>query len=227
MLMPLMASAATKINGIYYYLNSTNKVASVTCRYEVKDPDLPYIYPISSYSGDVIIPQTVEFNGVTYTVTSIESNAFYGCTNLSSVVIPNSVKTIGGSENGAISLTLGAFQESSLTSVNIPNSVTFIGPDAFRDCTDLTTVYVTDITAWCNISFSNTYSNPLTYAHHLFLNGEEVKDLVIPNSVTTIGKNAFYHCTGITSVTAGNGTTSINNNAFQGCSSLSLISHQQ
>ena len=90
-------------------------------------------------------------------------------------------------------------------------------------------VYINDIAAWCKISFSmdNTpryYSNPLYYAHHLYLNDTEIKDLVIPNSVTYIGEYAFINCTGLTSVTIPNSVTSIGSNAFSGCSGLTSVS---
>ena len=113
---------------------------------------------------------------------------------------------------------------SSLTSIEIPNSVTSIGEEAFEDCSGLTSVHISDIAAWCNIDFSGyDYSNPLSYAHHLYLNGEEVKDLVIPNSVTSIKKYAFYECDGLTSVTIPNSVTSIGSSAFKNCSGLTSV----
>ena len=74
--------------------------------------------------------------------------------------------------------------------------------------------------AWCNINFAYYSSNPLFYAHHLYVNGEEVKDLVIPNSVTSIGEYAFSSCSGLISVTIPNSVTSIGSSAFSGCSGL-------
>ena len=112
---------------------------------------------------------------------------------------------------------------SGLTSVTIPNSVTSIGDYAFSGCSDLTSVYISDIAAWCNIDFKSGSSNPLSHAHHLYLNGEEVKDLVIPNSVTSIGDLAFYDCSGLTSVTIPNSVTSIGDYAFWGCSGLTSV----
>ena len=77
--------------------------------------------------------------------------------------------------------------------------------------------------AWCNINFAYVSSNPLYYAHHLYVNGEEVKDLVIPNGVTSIGQSAFSGCSGLTSVTIPNSVTSIDNHVFSGCSVLTSV----
>lgn len=110
-----------------------------------------------------------------------------------------------------------------LTSIYIPNSVTRIGNYAFQGCSKLTSVHITDIAAWCNINF-DLNSNPLSYANHLYLNGNEVKDLVIPNSVTIISDFAFMGCLGLTSVCIPNSVTKIGLNPFSGCSNLSLLS---
>ena len=110
-----------------------------------------------------------------------------------------------------------------MTSVTIPHSVDSIGQDAFEGCTSLTSVHIFDIAAWCNTSFNTSFSNPLYYAHHLYVNGEEVRNLVIPNSVTSIGGRAFAYCSGLTSVTIGNSVTSIGSSAFEGCSGLTSL----
>jgi hypothetical protein len=86
-------------------------------------------------------------------------------------------------------------------------------------------VEISDLAAWCGISFLSDYnSNPLYRAHHLYLNGKEINDLVIPDSVTSIGSNAFYSCTGLTSVTIPNSVTSIGYSAYSYCTSLNSIS---
>ena len=101
-----------------------------------------------------------------------------------------------------------------LTSITIPDSMTSIGESAFDGCTGLTSVHISDIAAWCNIAFPSDYSNPLNYAHNLYLNDMLITDLVIPDSVTSIGSYAFYGCTGLTSVTIPDSVTSIGVNAL-------------
>lgn len=149
----------------------------------------------NKYSGDVVIPSQVTYQETVYTVTGIEDNAFANkCTDM--------------------------------TSITIPATVTSIGEAAFYDyLTKLTAVHITDLEAWCKISFngSSEESNPLRWAHHLYLNGKEVTDLIIPTGITTINKGAFYGCTGLTSATIHKGVTSIGSEAFYGCNNLVRI----
>ena len=216
---------AEEIGGINYDLNADTKEAAVIA----KSSDY--------YFGEIVIPESVEHEGATYSVTSIWEKAFYECSGLTSVTIPNSVTSIGSDAfyhcwgltsvtipNSVTSIGDYAFSHCfGLTSVTIGNSVTSIKSNAFAKCSGLTSVHISDIAAWCNIAFSNSDSNPLSNAHHLYFNGEEVKDLVIPNSVKSIGDNAFYDCSGLTSVTIGNSVTSIGSSAFSGCSGLTSV----
>lgn len=215
------------VDGIYYVKNSDGVSVSVT----YADDDY------NSYSGSVVIPSTVAFDGTTYSVTKIGENAFKKCQTLTSVTIPESVTEIGvysftrcenlTSVTIPESVTLidyGAFENCrALTSVTIPSSVTTIGKDAFEDCWNLTKVEISDLTAWCNISFATIPSNPLYHAKHLFINGTELTELVIPESITEIGQNAFCFCHGLTSVTIHDAITKIGNNAFQNCIQMTTL----
>ena len=107
-----------KVDGIYYDITPANRTASVTR---------------VSYSGGVIIPETIAFDGTTYSVTSIGDGAFANHSGLTSVTIPNSVTSIGN---------YAFFNCSGLTSVTIPNSVTTIGDSAFNGCSGLSSVTI-------------------------------------------------------------------------------------
>ena len=177
-------------------------------------------------------------------VTSIDKSAFWGCSNLTSIIVGSGNKRydsrdncnaiiekssntlIAGCKNSTIpnsvtSIGDGAFSEcSGLTSITIPNSVTSIGTSAFSYCSGLTSVIISDLSAWCGIDFSSfCFSTP----YHLYLNGMEIKDLTIPDNITSIGNFAFYYCSGLTSVTIPNSVTSIGEHAFSNCSGLTSV----
>ena len=115
-----------EINGIFYNKTSDNTVAVTYKGYS-------YDSYSNEYAGDVVIPSSVDYNGATYSVTSIGTSAFNECTSLTSIEIPISVTSIGYN---------AFFDCSSLTSIEIPNSVTSIGDAAFRDCTRLANVVI-------------------------------------------------------------------------------------
>ena len=160
-------------NGVRYSVNSDNKTVTVAGYPSGNEP-----------TGQLIIPKSVTYGGISYPVTSIGNKAFYYCSGLTSVTIGNSVTSIGGSAfeycDGLKSLTIGnsvtsigssAFNRcSGLKSLTIPNSVTSIGSYAFNRCSGLTSV-------------------------------------TIPNSVTSIGSSAFGSCSGLTSIKVESGNS--------------------
>ena len=148
-------------------------------------------------------------------VTRIGNYAFYGCRELVSVTIPESVTSIGDS---------AFYGCRGLASVTIPIGMESIGKDAFTNCSGLTEVHISDLAAWCRISFVSNLANPCYYARHLFLNDVEITDVVIPDDVTCVGSSSFAGCSGFSSVTIPDDVTSIGDYAFSGCSGLASIS---
>mgnify|MGYP000065518134 CR=1 FL=1 len=173
-------------------------------------------------------------------VTSIGEYAFNRCSGLTSITIGNSVTSIGEyAFDGCSSLKYNEYDNAlylgnkdnsyvvlveaknrGIKSCEINEKTKVIYRGAFNECSSLTGVYITNIAAWCNIKFG---ANPLSYAHNLYLNGELVTELVIPDSVTSIESGAFSGCSRLTSITIPDSVTSIGNYAFSGCSSLTSI----
>ena len=215
--------------GVTIYYTWANNKTELSVSYPIKNPT-EYS---NKYSGNVVIPESVAYNGATYPVTSIGGGAFYECSGLTSVTIPNSVTSIGGNAfyncsrltsvtipNSVTSIGNHAFYNCyRLTSVTIPNSVTSIGGDAFWGCSGLTSIVVEsgnskyDSRENCN-AIIETASNTLIAG---------CMNSFIPNSVTSIGNYAFYNCSGLTSVTIPSSVTTIGWSAFSGCSGLTSV----
>ena len=200
----ISASAdVVEVDGIYYDISETT--ATVT------DGD-------NEYSGDIVIPESITYNGSKYSVTSIGDFAFSYCYGLTSVTIPNSVTSIGDR----------AFQYcSSLTSVTIPNSVTNIGYGAFYGCTGITqSIIVNDMFVFLPTGYEGHYSIPeniSTIIGGAFYDCSGLTSVTIPNSVTSIAEGTFSGCSSLTSVNIPNSVTSIAYGTFLGCSSLTSV----
>ena len=168
-----------------------------------------------------------EVNGIYYNYNGIsgdEVSVVRGSIKYSgSVIIPETVKFAG--ENYRVtSIGDSAFYSCmELYSITIPKSISSIKRSAFATCINLSKVNISSIESWCNITFTNNFANPLMWSKHLYLNGSEVIDLVIPSPVDSIKWGAFWGCTGIKSVTIGNSVTSINRHAFTYCSGIESI----
>ena len=149
--------------------------------YNITSSSEPYAVEVDDAKSSITtasIPETVTFNGQTYSVTSIGNSAFERCYSLTSIIIPNSVTSIGE----------WAFCDcSSLASITIPNSITSIGKRTFSGCSSLT-----------SITIPNSVTSIGDYA---FCGCSSLTSITIPNSVTSIGESAFIDCTSLTSIT--------------------------
>ena len=186
---------ADYIDGIYYYFYTTDNTAMVARDIYVNAPE---------YTGNIIIPEKVNYKGTEYSVTDIGNRAFWCCDGLTSVTIPNSVTSIGSQ---------AFYKCSGLTSLTIPNSVTSIGSYAFCDCDGLTSV---------NFNATNCTSMG-SFDYPVFSGCSNLSTLSIGENVTNIPDYAFYECSGLTSLTIPNSVTSIGYDAFYSCSIKKVI----
>lgn len=206
-----------EVDGIYY--NVTSSVEPYTVEVTFKDSS-------TYYTGDIVIPESVTYNEIQYSVTSIGDNAFISCSDLTSVKIPNSVIEIG---YAAFFCCYG------LTSIEIPNSVIKISESVFLGCMFLENIVVSEgnpiydsrdnsnaiiktttntLIQGCNnsiIPISITKIGDGAFSYFDFASIE------IPNSVTSVGDYAFSYCLGLTSVTIPTSIESMGEQVFYAC----------
>ena len=159
--------------------------------------------------GDVTIPEGV---------TEIGKDVFYKNDLLTSVIFPESLKIIGSQAFASCG---------GLTSIAIPRGVTEIRFHAFSWCKNLKDVFISDLESWCRIEFGGLYANcgsPLFSGARLHVNGEILKELVIPDKMETVNDYAFYACTSLKSVEISKGITGIGNYGFFKCKNLKRVS---
>jgi len=157
---------------------------------------------------ELIIPSDVK---------EIKSFAFFGCGGLQNIIIHDEVTAIG---------TQAFYNCSNISRVNIPSSISAIGGSAFSGCSKLSIVDISSLSSWCNIEFTNEWSNPMYYSRKLYLNGREITDLIVPSNVKEIKPYAFYYCGGLKSITIPSSVVSMGQDAFCSCSTFAKLYYQ-
>ena len=204
-------------------------------------------YDKAGFKGAANIVSKITYNGNTYEVLGIEKNVFVGCSNLTTVIIPNSVTTIAhgafASCRSLISVTIpnsvtsighAAFQEcTSLTSITIPESVTSIDEYLFYGCTSLSTInfpknviniggHAFHQTAWYNNQPDGLiYVRKIAYSYKGKM--PENTHIIIKDETISLSYGVFWGCNTLTSITIPNSVTSIGGYAFEGCRGLTTI----
>ena len=144
---------------------------------------------------------------------------------INEIKIPSMYRTKLSESYAVTRIEMDTFRnKTNLVNVTIPTTITEIIGGAFDGCTSLQRINITDLTSWCNIEFYNSYDNPLYYAHNLYLNGERIIDLIVPNEVTEIKRYAFSGLSNLTSIFISDSVTNIFPDAFSGCTGLREIS---
>lgn len=207
-------------NGIFYVINDADP-KTVSVSYEKYD--FENHTPVTNYSGNVTIPETVTNNGTTYTVTGIGVDAFLGCEGLTSVTLPQGLLIIGEE----------AFQGcTALTTIIIPSTVTSIEKSAFSHCSGINSIVIPDATTEfgsnifqdCTGLTSVTLPAGIeTIANSMFSGCTGFTEFEIPSTVTALDAGAFYNCSGLTKISIGKGVKTIGTNALAGCSAIEEI----
>lgn len=154
---------------------------------------------------------------ISNTVTDIGRAAFYGCSSLTQVVIPDGVTFVGESAFAACT---------GLNAITVADSVSRIGGYAFEGCTNITDIYLNSISAWVSVTLGNQWSNPMAVGsanENIYINGQLVTQVEIPEGVESIADYAFFGCTSLVEITMPDSLTAIGRTAFYGCGNLSDV----
>ena len=173
------------VNRIWYWLNAKYKTAKVIKK---------------DYSGNIVIPETVTYNNVTYKITSLGDECFNGCSSLTSINLPSSITSLGDKcFNGC----------SSLTSINLSSSITSLGDECFSDCNSLTSI--------------NLPSGITSLGDYCFSGCSSLTSINLPFGITSLGAGSFSGCSSLTSINLPSGITSLGVRCFEDCRSLTRI----
>lgn len=233
---------ATSTNGGVFEKSTANEVvitrneilpmAAVKAEFPVVIPTIPNneiwytatakVEPLNNFNATIVSNEWDETTGkgiiiFDKDITLFGDQAFFGCANLTSIIIPDSVTSFGQ---------VVFYNCTNLKSVTIPKGITSFDTPVFNNCSSLKEVYYKgDLSAWCKISFNNAYenSNPLYYGAKLFINNMEMSEITIPSDITEIKSYAFIGCSSLTSVTIPDTVTLIGDYSFSMCSNLISI----
>ena len=220
-LIPLCVMGKVKVNGLWFELVPKAGIASVVASQD------------GAYAGDVVIPSAIDYDGTTYRVTAVADNAFmdsqimslklsdeltdigefafYGCENLTEVSLGVHLKSVG----------YRAFANcKNLEKIELAVEDMSL-QEVFIDCNSLKEVHSTSIGQWCSLQFKE--NNPLTTAHHLYIDGQEVTDVTLPADLSKLSDMAFMGCTSIQSLTLPASACQWGLSCFESCTNLEKV----
>ena len=178
-------SVVAVVNGIKYWLDAKQKTAKVLK---------------NDYSGDIVIPENVTYDNVTYKVISLRDECFDGCSSLTSISLPSGITSLGDR----------CFRDcSSLTSISLPSGITSLGDACFRGCSSLTSISLP--------------SGITSLGFGCFVDCSSLTSISLPSSITSLGNGCFWCCSSLTRIDLPSGITSLGDWFFYGCSSLPSI----
>lgn len=207
----LPKNTMTKTNYVFIGWTTGNKTYGAGSEFEMPASDVTFTASFSTYNVKLILSDDETYYIVIGTTSATAEE----------IIIPSEHNNLPVKE-----IRTGAFKNLSLAinTVYIPSSIEVIGESAFENCNALTAVYTDDISAWCNINFTNYSSNPLYYANNLYFNGELAKEIVIDGSVNSVSNFAFCNCISLEKVTVNEGVNAIGASAFYNCSGIKELS---